>query len=431
MTRLPVPLRRELLLSFAVLFAVAMLLAVLGVVVLLPGLATPRDATLFLASLIVADLGILFGFGSYVLRKDLVSPVERLVEDVMQMTEGGEHRVGEMPNAELMAIGESVNTLADRLMRDQALLAENVASLERTNAQLVEARDHVIRAARLASVGTLAAGIAHEVGNPLGAILGYVDVARGRAQREGRDTSLLDAIRTEAVRIDRIVRSLLDYARPRENEGDATPPRDVVERVRNLLGAQGKLDEVETAWRYEEDLPPVDVDANRLEQVLVNLLLNALDAVKGASAPRITVRLHSEDVDVPPRPPRRQTDPSGANYMHRRRVKDPASIPSGAPERGRVVVLRVADNGPGIPEDDLERIFDPFFTTKPPGKGTGLGLAICARLVEGMEGRLDVANGERGGAVFTIRLPAAETWDVEGRDRETRRSAEAPREAAL
>ena len=391
------------------LFGIAMLVAVLGVVALLPQLNTPGTESLFLGVLIGVDLAVLFGTLSYILRQKLVRPVEAMVEDVRQMTEGGSHRVGPMPNAELQSVRESVNALADRLMRDQALLADNVASLERTNAELVEARGHVIRAARLASVGTLAAGIAHEVGNPLGAILGYVDVARDRALRQGQDASLLEAVRDEAWRIDRIVRSLLDYARPWETEVAPIAPTTILERVRDLLSTQGKLDRVSHSWNIAESLPTVLTLPTRLEQVLVNILLNAVDALEKRKGARIEVTAFVEPGALMVMPARREDDPRGIDYRHRRRIAPEAEGGTRDPvfTAREVVVIRISDNGPGIPAADLERIFDPFFTTKPQGKGTGLGLAICARLVESMGGRIDAANGEGGGAVFTVRIPAA------------------------
>jgi two-component system NtrC family sensor kinase len=284
-----------------------------------------------------------------------------------------------------------------------------VQSLERTNLELVEARNQVIRAARLASVGTLAAGIAHEVGNPLGAIIGFIDVAIGRARRDGQDVALLEAIREEARRIDRIVRSLLDYARPRNREPELVAPTQVVERVRELLSAQGKFDQVDVVWQVDEGVPVVQIDPSRLEQVLVNLLLNALDAVDGRADARIEVGVGTEIGASLTMPVRREDDPSGVNYLHRRRAA--------ADRRGagpdplftaiRVVVIRIADNGSGISPEDMDRIFDPFFTTKAPGKGTGLGLAICAQLAESMGGRIAVTNGATGGAVFTVRIPAS------------------------
>jgi two-component system, NtrC family, sensor kinase len=141
-------------------------------------------------------------------------------------------------------VADSVNGMAERLIHDQRALAENVRSLDETNRALVEARAQVVRAARLASTGTLAAGIAHELGNPLGALIAYTDVARLRAEAEGADTSLLDSVKEEAFRIDRIIRSLLDFARSKETKADPQAVWPVVERVRDLLEAQGGW----TAW---------------------------------------------------------------------------------------------------------------------------------------------------------------------------------------
>ena len=288
------------------------------------------------------------------------------------------------------------------------LLERNVASLDETNRELVEARAEIVRAARLASVGTLAAGIAHEVGNPLGAIMGYVDVARARARREERDPEILDAIRGEAERIDRIVKGLLDYARPRAEHIGSEAPGKVVARVRDLLDHQGRLVDVDARWEVSPGTPDVTMNPHRLEQVVVNLALNALDAMDGSAVRVLKVRVYGEQGEVIHLPTRRENDPPGINYMHRRRVsRDDGGRgvdPVFAAER--VAVIEVTDSGPGISEDDLEQIFDPFFTTKEPGRGTGLGLAICARLVEGMGGRIEAGNAPEGGARFMIRLPA-------------------------
>ncbi len=312
----------------------------------------------------------------------------------------------------VVAVGSAwlLTALAHRWMApDRELLERNVASLEQTNRELVEARAEIVRTARMASVGTLAAGIAHEVGNPLGAIMGYVDVARSRARQGDADPELLDDIRDEASRIDRIIKSLLNYARPRDEEERAEPPGAVVARVRELLEHQGKLNGVHTVWDVHPDTPVVVMNAHRLEQVLVNLLLNALDATEDAESRSIRVRTFGDRGELTGLPTRREDDPPGVNYMHRRRISrddggrgvDPVFLAE------RVAVIEVSDSGPGIEESDLEQIFDPFFTTKELGRGTGLGLSICARLVEGMGGRIDAENAPEGGARFIIRLPAA------------------------
>ncbi|MDP2957905.1 MAG: ATP-binding protein [Longimicrobiales bacterium] len=413
--RAPTPLRRELLFAFGALFGGAVLLAGLGLAVLLPVLESPAQGVLFIVVLVVADLVVLFLFGGALLQRTLVAPMERLAGDARLIAEGDyHHRAPPSESQELDGLAGNINAMADRLIADQELLAENVASLDRTNEELVEARDQVVHAARLATVGTLAAGIAHEVGNPLGAIMAYADVARGRAEKGGGDTELLDSIRDEARRIDRIVRGLLDYARPRETEVGPVAPGKVLAKVRDLLENQGKLDDVMDIWTLAEDVPSVVMEPHRLEQVMVNLLLNAVDALEGALEPKIEVSLSVEEGEVTRLPKRRSDDPPGINYMHRRRVSKDDGGKGIDPlfTARRVVVVEVRDNGSGIAPEHLETIFDPFFTTKEPGKGTGLGLSICARLVEGMGGRIQASNGPDGGACFTIRLPGVA--DTEG-----------------
>jgi C4-dicarboxylate-specific signal transduction histidine kinase len=328
-----------------------------------------------------------------------------LSEDIRRVADGTSDRVDPTGVPELDAIAEAVNRLAARAAADRDALRANIESLDTTNRELRAARDQVVRAARLASVGTLAAGIAHEVGNPLGAILGFVDVARGRAERAGADTELLDAVRDEARRIDRIVRGLLDYARASDAEDEARPVEAVVARVRDLLERQGKLTEVHASWSVGGELSLMVEQPAHLEQVLVNLLLNAVHAVRGEASPRIVIEAWEEEGELRRMAARREDDPPELNYLHRRRLAaDDQGVASvGGAER--VTVLQISDNGPGIPEDAIDRVFDPFYTTKEPGEGTGLGLSICARLVEGMGGSIEADRSEAGGACFRIRLP--------------------------
>jgi len=415
----PSPLRRDLLLNFGTLFAAAVLVAGIAVWAVLPALETVPVILLFVLVLVVADLAVLFVFGGAFLRRRLVAPVEALADDARRIADGAyHHRIQPSDSLELESVRQSVNAMADRLIEDQRLLAENVASLDRTNRELVRARDQVIQTARLASVGTLAAGIAHEVGNPLGAIMGFADVARKRAKAADADTEMLDAIRDEANRIDRIVRGLLEYARPKQEEAGPMAPGEVLVGVRQLLENQGKLEEVEDQWNLDVRVAPVVMEPHRLEQVLVNLFLNAVHALRGHPEPSIRVSLDREAGALEALPARREDDPPGINYMHRRRVSRDdggrgVDTLFTAPE---IVLIRVADNGPGVPESDRESIFDPFFTTKEPGDGTGLGLSICARLVEGMGGRIEVGESDMGGALFTIRLPGHPGEDEAGPD---------------
>jgi hypothetical protein len=414
MSRMPASLSRELLGSFVVLLAAALLLAAISLTFVLPVLPNSRAAAGFMVALVMADLLVVGLFGSWILRNRLVRPVQRMEEDVARIAAGeAEHRLGPMPAEELERIRVGVNAMADRLVHDQERLAENVASLDRTNLELLEARDQVLQAARLATAGTLSAGIAHEVGNPLGAIVAYVDVAKRRLDKGTLDAEILDAIRGEAKRIDRIIRTLLDYARPATSpdEAEPVPVNATLERVRDFLGHQGRLSGVELVWEVPETLPRVRVHPQALEQVLVNLLLNAADAVASTEGPRIGVRAGVERGRAAALPPRREGDPEGVDYGHRRRIGGGRAAGDPLVSAARVVVIQVWDNGPGVTEEARGRIFDPFFTTKEPGKGTGLGLSISAGLAEGMGGRLELVDSPEGGAKMVLRLPAIRGGD--------------------
>ncbi len=404
------PLRRQLLFAFGILFGGGILVASVSLALALPELNTTGEVTAYILVLLLAELAVIFIIGRLTLGRTLFKPMDGLVDDVRTMASGAfEHRVRPAPTLELQAVADSVNAMAERLIHDQKALAGNITSLDETNKALIEARAQVVRAARLASTGTLASGIAHELGNPLGALLAYVDVARSRATAVGQETELLDSIREEAIRIDRIIRSLLDFARSKEADSGPHPAWPVVERVRDLLMAQGRLEGVDSRWEVNGVVPPVLIDAQRLEQVLVNLLLNALDAIETQEDRQIIVTLQEEPGPGALFRRRRQGDPPGVNYAHRRRVAAAENGRAVAPLTAaeRVVVLTVEDNGPGISPETLEEVFDPFFTTKEPGKGTGLGLALSAQLIEGVGGEILAGNRKSGGAMFTLRLPGA------------------------
>lgn len=306
-----------------------------------------------------------------------------------------------------------LNTMAEKFISDQHKLAENVRSLDHTNQELVQTTEDLVRAARMASVGTLASGVAHEVGNPLGALMGCLDVARQRAKRGGDLDSPPQSAQEEARRIDRIVRSILDFARPSE-EGfshDAVPLPVALERAVDLLEGRSALKGISVKRAVETGSHKIHARAQHLEQILLNLLVNALWAVKDQEDPEIWVRVSTE-------PARRRVggrrtgDPPGVDYSHRRRI--PLLIGQGSiraamerREGDKEVVVRIEDNGSGVPPDRLANLFDPFYTTRAPGEGTGLGLTITARIVQKLGGTVDAENRNGRGARFTVRLPEA------------------------
>jgi len=411
-------LRQELTASLVVVFAGAFIVAAVGVLLLMPRFETLGTAALYLAILLAADIVVFAIFGRYLIQRRLLAALDELVEGVEAIADGDYAR--RLPRAETAEIGrvaDAVNRMAERLIAHREQLAANVRSLEETNRLLTEARDELVRVEKIASVGRLAAGIAHEVGNPLGAVMGYIGLLQRRAT-EREDRELLAAAEQEARRIDRIVRGLLDYARPRETRVHRIAVNEVVERVLELLDNQGRFKEVTLVKELAPALPAVSADPYQLEQVLVNLVLNAMDAMEGMRAAQLVVTTRCVRVEPKRRQPtRRRDDPPDVDYSHRRRFHQTPRIPRElrVPASGEVVEISVRDTGPGIPAELVDQIFEPFVTTKEPGKGTGLGLAVAARLIDAMEGTIRVESRSGEGATFTIVLPAVagETGDTD------------------
>lgn len=404
-------LRTQLLVALGVAVVVPLLLV--GVVVyVLAGFPTEGD----LAAVTVGGIVIVTGLWLWLLdrwfHRRLLEPLDRMSASATRIAQGEHgHRIEPERTRELERLARAVNRMAGDLIQQQDLLAENVRSLKATNRALMEARDDLVHAEKLASVGRLAAGLAHEIGNPLNSILAYADVAR----RREADPEWVEGVRAEAERIDEIIAGLLDFARPKEGVREAVDLNAVVRDTHDLLESQGRIREVEVEVVLDDALPAADADRTRLQQVLVNLMLNACDALEEASdvPARISVRTTATRFERPRLEhfePRREDDPETIDYSHLRRLQSPSLELRSPPfEEGELVVTAsVADTGPGIEAEPIQRVFEPFFTTKEPGRGTGLGLAVSARLVQQMGGWIDARNREEGGSAFIVYLPRYE-----------------------
>src|SRR5881409_1351729 len=240
--------------------------------------------------------------------------------------------------AAAVADGDLARRAPEAETRDFATLAER---LNRMTDHLLDAQGQLVRSEKLASIGRLAAGIAHEVGNPLGAIGTYVEVLR----RRGADPEVISGVTRELERLDRIVRGLLDYARPQE---EALAPLDagaVARGAYGLLEAQGALKPVRASLEVAPDVPRMLGRVHLLEQAIVNLVLNAVDAAPGG-----LVILGARRWAYEPRPsvPRRTSDPPDASFP-RRPERRPARTDFAAGQPG--ALLYVADSGPGVSPD--------------------------------------------------------------------------------
>jgi len=244
---------------------------------------------------------------------------------------------------------------------------KELAERERAERALRKRERLHLESEKLAAVGRLAAGVAHEINNPLTTVLTFSHLIRENEGLGDQDRQDLDLVIRETTRASEIVRGLLDFARERPAVKEALDVNDVVRRTTALLGGQKAFQGIRVQEHLQEDLPAVDGDLNRLQQVLLNLSLNACEAM-----------------------------PQGGTL----------TISTSA--RPGSVLLTVADTGCGIRAEHLDRIFEPFFSTKPVGKGTGLGLSVSYGIVQRHGGTLEVESEVGHGTTFTITLPCAE-----------------------
>lgn len=373
-----------MLLSLGALGTAALSLAALDTILVRDFVYTDNGA-LYLVLLVLADVAVFVLFGAHKLQGLVLSPLSKVVETAEAIARGDlSRRVPAGETTEFSRLATSINRMTSRLLEEQAQRAH----LE-----------------KVAGVGRLAAGVAHEIGNPLGAINGYAHILRGAVDDDPEAALALAGIDREAGRIDRIMRGMLEYARPRRRSRADVDLNHTVRDAIRLLEDQGALRGVELSLALEPDLPALTGDGHELEQVLVNLVLNAVDAMSGAG--HVTI--------VTQRAPLAAFGATG-----RQRLGDPSDFAIAREQSARVrawlntvgqptdvLTLVVADTGPGVAVSDSERIFDPFYTTKDPGKGTGLGLAVVARIVESLGGTIWVRQAREGGAAFIMYFPVS------------------------
>src|SRR5256884_907541 len=332
-------LRTELLFYLSFLAAAALLVGVATMLVVT--VLAPQRTFVLLLLLVGLEVGVFVVFGGWLVRRLVLRPLDRVVA-----------------TADAVADGDLARRAPDAETSDFSTLAER---LNRMTDHLLDAQGQLVRSEKLASIGRLAAGIAHEVGNPLGAVGTYIEVLR----RRGADPEVVAGVTRELERIDRIVRGLLDYARPQEED---LAPLDAVAVARSaygLLEAQGALKAVRASLEVAPDVPRMLGRVHLLEQAIVNLVLNAVDAAPGGLV-ILGARLWAYE----PRPavPRRAGDVRAASFP-RRPERRPARTEFAAGQSG--ALLYVAGSGAGVPPHHRQKIFQPFYTPQETGPGPG------------------------------------------------------------
>jgi two-component system NtrC family sensor kinase len=308
-------------------------------------------------------------------------PVKALIRGTERIRAGDlGHRIPMQARAEMGRLASSFNEMAEDLGGAHEELKEWTRTLEERVEEktrtLQQAQELLVGREKMASLGTLAAVVAHEINNPLSGVLTYTKLVHKMMRGEGPDKERLDSIRRylttmegEIVRCGDIVNNLLEFSRKSGTASQEAEINDIVERTLFLIGHKLKLSEIRLEQDLSPDIPPVTCDADQIQQALLAIFMNAMDAMPKGGVLKVSTRLNGS-----------------------------------ANGNERWVEIKVNDSGIGIPQELIGRLFDPFFTTKQDKKSVGLGLSVAHGIVKSHHGKIDVQS-EPGNTAFTITLP--------------------------
>lgn len=260
------------------------------------------------------------------------------------------------------AIGAICGVLADQLRKEHTKLEETASLLNVVNQQLQASFEQLRRADRLSALGELSAGLAHEIRNPLGSIEGAVHILRRPELPTATRHEFGELAQNEVNRLKGLVSHFLDFARPQAPRRKPTDILELLESVKLLAEETANISQVQVQVNPSSELPDIPIDAEQMKQVLLNLVLNAIQATRPGGRVRLGANLDGDSMGV-----------------------------------------FVSDEGIGIEPENLEKIFDPFFTTR--AEGTGLGLSIAYQIVSAHGGHISPSSNTDGGMIFTVTLP--------------------------
>jgi two-component system NtrC family sensor kinase len=318
---------------------------------------------------------------SWLVQRTVYRPLGDLKEGSDRLAEGDlEHPIPVRSDDELGRLAESFNSMTSRLRKSR----QERLAWERTLEQKIEEATHdlqiaqaeAVRSEKLASVGLLAAGIAHELNNPLTGVLTFSHLVRKQMPDGSPEAEDLDLVIQETKRCATIIRRLLDFAREKTPEMKFSDLNQLIEETTHLINQSAQVADIDIILNLDESLPTVWVDEDLVKQVVMNMLVNAQHAIEGGGTITIRTSLWRD-----------------------------SQIAAEEDESAPMAEISITDTGCGISEENLQRIFDPFFTTKGVGKGTGLGLSVSHGTIETHGGSVEVESEVGVGTEFRIYLP--------------------------
>lgn len=279
-------------------------------------------------------------------------PLQRITLAAVQVTDGAYGT-----EVDLRRSNDEIGVLANSFNEMSRKMASDIEQLQQLSSQL-------IRTEKLAAMGTLSAGVAHEVNNPLASISSLIQMMQAKTDLDESTREKLILISTQIRRITRVTKDMMDFARVRPAAKNPVGVNEIIETALRLASFDTSFQKLLVEKRTAENLPEIFADADQLQQVFLNLFLNARDAMPEGGKLNIEANKTADEIQI-----------------------------------------KIADSGNGIEQKDLKKIFDPFFTTKSAGKGTGLGLAVCYGIITAHGGRIEVSSNDGNGTTFTIFLP--------------------------
>ncbi len=344
---------------------------------------------------------------SYSLSHEVVNPIEEIL-GVMENVKKGDLRqhLPVKSSNEIGRLAESFNSMLRELRKNRRDVDNYLESLQEVNNKLMRAEHRALRTESLVTIGKLAAGVAKEMGNPLGALYGYLEKMKKMVSGD-EEKELLGKIEKETNKINEIIFGLLDLSR-RDKQGpkQTINVNEMIEKIVSLLSSQNGLEGIGSQLHLKLDLPDVKGDPREFQQALMNVILNAVEAMPSGGILTIkttTASFENGESGDELEPVRREGDPLNLDFSPLRKRSNQDFPPISFDDGQEVVVIEITDTGKGIKKEHLPQIFDPFFTAK--GKGTGLGLSITEKVVRGMGGLIRVSSTWGKGSSFYFYLP--------------------------
>ncbi len=305
----------------------------------------------------------------WITERKIVNPIRRLIEASEKVARGEFlSRKPYSSSDEFGFLAESMYSMSNKIKNDRETIINQIKELNDAYQKLKEMQEEIVRNEKMALVGQMSSGLAHEIGNPITSIIGLSELLLQTGSLSEEDRDLIQRIHNEGKRIDTLIKTLLDFSRPKEEQKKRVNLMSTIRKAVDILQIQGKLKGIDLEIDGEEIEGCIEEE--KLLQVLLNLLLNASDTLR-------------------------------EKFGRKRGGK--IKIILG--REGDTISIAVEDNGRGISRDNLSRIFLPFFTTKEPGRGTGLGLYVSSMMVESMGGKIEVQSTEGTGTTFRISFP--------------------------